>query len=158
MNIKLLALSSAILLSLTACTSATGTAATWSDGACSQENPGVTLSVDYLGNVTTRCAKNFTGNGWLLFSAAGFKVRGTAKYPTAFACQIDGKPDTAKCDDTDASGAYWGYYIPFNGNWEYAVTGASDHKSKCGTWEGWVYMENELTQSSLPTPTEFTCN
>ena len=149
---------SALLISLTACTSVTGTAATWSEGPCSTDNPGVTLSVDYLGKVTTRCAKNFSGNGWLLFSAAGLKVRGTTKYPTAFACQIEGKPEAAKCDDSDVSGSYWGYYIPFNGRWEYAVTGASDHKPECGTWEGWVFMESESTQPKLPTPTEFSCN
>lgn len=130
----------------------------WIDGSCNETNPGVSLSVDYLGKVSTHCALNFEGNGWNLFKAAGFDVRGTAKYPTAFACQIDGEPKAAKCDDSNTSGAYWGYYIAKDGTWSYATTGASDHSSVCGTHEGWVYMETEKTESHLPEPSEFVCN
>lgn len=129
----------------------------WVDGACSQEQPGVTLSVDYLGDVTTHCALNFDGNGWQLFEAAGFEVQGTAKYPTAFACKIDGEPKAFKCDENDPMTSYWGYYTVADGKWGYATTGASDHKSTCGTWEGWVFMESETTASHLPEPQEFAC-
>lgn len=157
-NLKAIGLGLA-LLALTSCSSATPTTvATWADGACSKTAPGVSLSVDYLGDVTTHCALNFSGNGWKLFKAAGFEVKGTAKYPTAFACQIDGNPKTATCDDSNLSGAYWGYYVAQNGKWDYATTGASDHKSACGTHEGWVYMETEKTESHLPAPSEFVCN
>ncbi len=128
---------------------------TWSNGACSESNPGVSLSVDYLGVVETHCAENFEGNGWDLFEAAGFDVKGTEKYPTAFACQIDNQPADAKCDD--APGAYWGYYIATRGVWGYATSGAADRKSTCGTHEGWVYMETEATGLHLPEPSEFTC-
>ncbi|MFM2024548.1 MAG: hypothetical protein RLZZ56_561 [Actinomycetota bacterium] len=131
--------------------------ASWVDGACSQDVPGVTLSVDFKGDVTTHCAISYAGNGWDLFGAAGFEVRGTNKYPTAFACQINQQPEAAKCDDSDTSGAYWGYYLPTNDVWGYATTGASDHESVCGSWEGWVYMETESTELKLPTPTEFAC-
>lgn len=129
----------------------------WVDGACSQEQPGVTLSVDYLGDVKTHCALNYEGNGWGLFAAAGFEVQGTAKYPTAFACKIDGEPKEFKCDESDPVTAYWGYYTVSAGKWDYATTGASDHKSTCGTWEGWVFMEGETTKSHLPNPQEFNC-
>ena len=131
--------------------------ASWVDGACNQDVPGVTLSVDFKGDVSTHCAISYAGNGWDLFGSAGFEVRGTNKYPTAFACQINGQPAGAKCDDSDTSGAYWGYYLPTKGVWGYATTGASDHESVCGTWEGWVYMETESTEVTLPTPTEFSC-
>ena len=149
------------LLLLAGCTTATPTPsakASWVEGACSQETPGVSLSIDYLGEVKTRCALAFDGNGWELFKAAGFDVKGTAKYPTAFACQIDGQPAKAKCDDSDTTGAYWGYYLATADAWGYATTGAADHKSVCGTHEGWVYMETEKTTLNLPQPSEFACN
>lgn len=155
-----LAMLSIGLLLVTGCSSTATTtpAKSWIDGACSKINPGVTLSVDYLGEVTTRCALNFSGNGWLLFSAAGFSVQGTAKYPTAFACKINEKPSTANCDDSGTSSAYWGYFLASGETWDYATTGAADHTSTCGTWEGWVYMENEKTESHLPKPTKFKCD
>jgi len=151
---------SLLALSLISCSAAAPEASksNWIDGPCSIEHPGVTLSVDFKGAVTTRCAKGFDGDGWGLFAAAGFLVQGTDRYPTAFACKIDNQPAEAKCDDSDSTGAYWGYYLPVNGTWGYATTGASDHKSKCGSWEGWVYMENEKTVSHLPQPTEFACS
>ncbi len=132
--------------------------ASWVNGACNQEIPGVTLSVDFKGKVTTHCAVNYSGNGWDLFGAAGFEVQGTNKYPTAFACKINGEPADTACDESGASGAYWGYYVSDAGVWSYATTGASDHESKCGSWEGWVYMESEDTVSQLPDPEEFSCN
>jgi hypothetical protein len=144
------------VLALTGCSAAARPElTTWSDGACTESNPGVSLSVDYLGDVVTHCAENYEGNGWELFEAAGFKVEGTDKYPTAFACQIDDQPSDAKCDD--APGAYWGYYIATRGIWGYATSGAADRKSTCGTHEGWVYMETEATKLHLPEPSEFTC-
>ena len=147
------------LLPLAGCVSASPSPETsWLEGPCSKAQPGVTLSIDFLGDLTTHCALNYSGNGWNLFKAAGFTVKGTAKYPTAFACQIDGKPQAAKCDDSDPTGAYWGYYIALNGKWDYATTGASDHKSTCGTHEGWVFMETENTELQLPNPSEFVCN
>ncbi len=147
------------VLAVSGCTSSTVAPATsWAEGACSKEQPGVTLSIDYLGAVTTHCALAYSGNGWNLFQAAGFEVQGTAKYPTAFACKIDGNPKATKCDDTESSGAYWGYYLASNGKWDYATTGASDHNSSCGTHEGWVYMQTEKTELHLPAPAEFICN
>lgn len=149
-----------ISLTLGGCTAGQTSAVTntWVDGACSQEQPGVTLSVDYLGEVKTHCALGYEGNGWGLFEAAGFEVEGTAKYPTAFACKIDGEPKAFKCDESDPVTSYWGYYTVGEGKWGYATTGASDHKSACGTWEGWVFMASETTESHLPEPQEFTCN
>lgn len=132
--------------------------ASWIDGPCSSEYPGVTLSVDFRGEVTTHCALAFDGNGWELFEAAGFVVRGTSKYPTAFACQINQQPADASCDDSASNGAYWGYYLSEGGSWGYATTGASDHSSKCGTWEGWVYIETDIMASNLPKPSEFACS
>ena len=127
----------------------------WISGPCSNEKPGVTLATDFQGEVSVRCALDFKGSGWELFEAVGMKVRGTAKYPDAFACQVDGLPTDAPCDDS--AGAYWGYYLGEQGSWGYATTGASDQFSKCGAWEGWVYTENETTISHLPKPNSFVC-
>lgn len=161
-TLKKLSLLSGAALSLTlllsGCTQPSDTeslAAGWVSGPCSEEKPGVTLATDYQGEVSVRCALDFGGSGWELFEAVGMKVRGTAKYPDAFACQIDGLPANAPCDDS--AGAYWGYYLGEAEVWGYASTGASDQFSKCGTWEGWVYMETEETVSNLPKPTSFTC-
>ena len=162
-ELKLRTLSAVISLSLAlaGCTTSqpvlTGKSATWSEGACTQVNPGVTLSIDFKGKVTTHCASSYRGDGWKLFGAAGFDVRGTAKYPTSFACQINGEPANAKCDDSDTSGAYWGYFVAVDGVWGYATTGASDHQAACGESEGWVYMETEKTVSHLPAPTTYSC-
>lgn len=133
-------------------------APSWVEGACDNSHVGVSLSISYLGKITTHCALGYQGNGWELFKAAGFDVKGTAKYPTAFACTIDGQPQGAKCDDSDTSGAYWGYYLYTEGAWGYATTGAADHKSVCGDNEGWVYMETEKTKVDLPNPVEYACN
>ena len=130
----------------------------WIKGPCSKSDPGITLSVDFKGSVTTHCAIDFEGNGWNLFRAAGFKVQGTDKYPTAFACKINDQPKSAKCDDSGSNSAYWGYYLSDKNSWTFATTGASDQFSKCGTWEGWVYMESESTEILLPKPKEFSCN
>ncbi|MEN9992668.1 MAG: hypothetical protein RLY83_238 [Actinomycetota bacterium] len=160
---KLIAISLS-LLALSACTPGNQTmvdqdpALSWMDGACSKSTQGVSLSVSYLGKVTTHCALDYSGNGWELFKAAGFEVKGTAKYPTAFACTIDGEPKSAKCDDSATSSAYWGYYVFTKGTWGYATTGAADHKSLCGDSEGWVYMETENTKVDLPTPVDYACN
>ena len=151
----------AITLALTGCTgNQTGLvedSATWTNGACTEENPGVTLSIDFKGKVSTHCALNYEGDGWGLFEKAGFPVKGTDKYPTAFACQINGEPKEAKCDGSDDPNAYWGYYVAVDGAWGYATTGASDHKATCGESEGWVYMESAKTQSHLPAPTIYAC-
>jgi hypothetical protein len=156
-NISFAALAVAATLSLAACSPTTPIPEPQSfEGACTESKPGVTLAVDYLGAVEVRCASNFNGNGWELFRAAGFEVLGTNKYPTAFACKINGQPADAKCDDSP--GAYWGYYLATGDSWDYATTGASDQVSKCGSWEGWVYMETEDTVSSLPTPKTFVCS
>ena len=150
---------SLLTLSLAACTGSQTPAVTksWVNGSCSAEQPGVTLSIDYLGDVQTHCALNYEGKGWGLFEAAGFSVKGTAKYPTAFACKIDGEPKAFMCDESDPQTSYWGYYTVNNGKWDYATTGASDHQSICGTWEGWVFIENASTESHLPEPKEFDC-
>ena len=160
MKLTKIAILAAIAFAVTGCSTNTPTkpTETWSAGACTAKKPGVTLSIDYLGKVTTRCALNYSGNGWELFAAAGIKVQGTAKYPTAFACKINDEPKTANCDDSAMSSAYWGYFVSINGSWDYAATGASEHKSKCGDAEGWVYMETEKTVSHLPPFNQFSCN
>lgn len=150
-----------ITLALTGCTGiqthVIEDPASWAPGVCTQEQPGVTLSIDFKGKVITHCALNYKGNGWDLFQMAGFSVKGTAKYPTAFACQINGDPKEAKCDSSDMSGAYWGYYVATDGHWDYATTGASDHQAACGESEGWVYMEDETTAKHFPTPPAYNC-
>lgn len=161
MNLVKVTVFAAIALSLTGCAGTQSFTvkdpASWAAGACTESQPGVTLSIEYKGKVVTHCAINYRGNGWELFNAAGFKVQGTAKYPTAFACQINGEPADTKCDDSAASGAYWGYYVAVDGVWGYATTGASDHKANCGESEGWVYMETEKTVSHLPPATNYVC-
>jgi hypothetical protein len=133
--------------------------ATWAEGACDETTAGVTVSVDFKGQVSTHCAVSYQGDSWKLLKAAGFEVRGTNKYPTAFACTIDGLPKTAKCDGTDPVNAYWAYFIASGTTYDYATSGASDHQTVCGSTEAWVYTETETANlANLPAPQPITCN
>ena len=132
--------------------------ATWTDGACTETTAGVTVTTDFRGAVTTHCAVGYKGDSWKLLKAAGFEVKGTRKYPTAFACTIDGLPKSAKCDGSNPVNAYWAYYLAEDKTYEYAASGASDHQSICGTTEAWVYTENEGTDlKDLPVPRPIDC-
>ena len=147
-------------LLLSGCSSTTPVVndATWTKGPCDETTAGVTVSVDFKGIVTTHCAVGYKGDSWKLLKAAGFEVKGTSKYPTAFACTIDGLPKTAKCDGSDPVNAYWAYYIAEDKTYEYATSGASDHQSICGTTEAWVYTENEGSSlKNLPDPKPIDC-
>ncbi|MEN9748253.1 MAG: hypothetical protein RLZZ603_945, partial [Actinomycetota bacterium] len=46
--------------------------ATWSKGACDETTAGVTVSVDFKGQVSTHCAISYQGDSWKLLKAAGF--------------------------------------------------------------------------------------
>jgi hypothetical protein len=132
--------------------------ATWTVGACTETTAGVTVTTDFRGEVTTHCAVGYKGDSWKLLKAAGFEVKGTSKYPTAFACTIDGLPKSAKCDGSNPVNAYWAYYLAEDKTYEYAASGASDHQSICGTTEAWVYTENEGTDlKDLPVPRPIDC-
>ena len=158
MKLQQLAAISSLVLLLTGCSEApTNDKPTWVNGSCTKAQVGVSLSIDFHGKVSTHCALGYKGNGWNLFTASGFQVRGAAKYPTAFACQINQEPKQAKCDGSDDPNAYWAYYVATNGKWDYATTGASDHLATCGESEGWLYMDSEKTTNHFPAPTEFAC-
>lgn len=152
----------AITLTLTGCaatpsTTATTSSTTWKDGACSEVSEGTTLDIQFEGKIITRCALKYSGNGWDLIKAGGLSVKGTKKYPTAMACQIDGLPANLKCDDTDPTDSYWMYYVSDTGSWQMAMTGAADHKSVCGQAEGWVWTVGTATKVQLPEPNNFSC-
>jgi hypothetical protein len=117
-----------------------------SQGQC--DSTGISLVVDFGDESPTieKCIKNYSGNSWDLFSAAGLLVEGTEKYPVGFVCRIQGIPNQEQeaCKDTPgALTGSWAFFTAQNDIWEYSASGASTHKAKCGTAEGWRYLKND---------------
>lgn len=117
---------------------------------------GVSLVIDF-GDATgsiEKCVKNYSGNSWDLFSAAGLKVEGTEKYPVGFICRIQSIPSKELEDCKDTPGALngsWAFYIASaDTGWHYSASGASSHKAKCGTAEGWRFLANDEPISTYP--------
>ena len=138
-----------------------------STGACSAENPGVTLVVDFGAaadeSPIQKCVGEFSGNGWQLFEAAEVEVEGTAKYPE-FACRIAGLP-TSEAQDCGENASfdkgYWSYFYADAAkaaDWTMSPVGAVDRNPACGEFEGWVYVASDdasATPSVSAKP--FTC-
>jgi hypothetical protein len=119
---------------------------TLSQGVCLED--GISLVVDF-GTKNQRptlekCIQGFLGYSWDLFEQAEIKVAGTEKYPVGFVCRIEDFPsiDQEKCLDTPGnSNGSWAYFLTdANGAWQYSPVGASTHKTKCGTSEGWRFL------------------
>ncbi|MEY4993609.1 MAG: hypothetical protein RIS82_731 [Actinomycetota bacterium] len=125
-----------------------GTAKASTSGVC--QTTGVTLVVDFgagSGKETlTECAENFEGNGWGLMEHSGLTVEGTAQYPDAFVCRINGWPSTDNQDCLDTPTYEEGSWVYFktleNGAWVRSGQGAADPANilKCGSAEGWVFI------------------
>lgn len=117
-------------------------------GVC--QTTGVTLVVDFgsgSGKETlAECAENFEGNGWDLLEQSGLVVEGTAQYPDAFVCRIEGWPSTTNQDCLDTPTYEEGSWVYFktleNGAWVRSGQGAADPANvlKCGSAEGWVFI------------------
>ena len=115
------------------------------NGMC--ESKGVSIAIDFgTGSKESsieKCIENFTGNSWNMMGAAGIKVEGTSKYPVGFVCRINGVPDKSqeRCIETPGiDNGTWAFYLAESGKWEYSAFGASSHKTKCGTSEGWRFL------------------
>lgn len=111
------------------------------------EGDGVSIVIDFgTGSKESsieKCIENFTGNSWNMMGAAAIKVEGTSKYPVGFVCRINGVPDKSqeRCIETPGiDNGTWAFYLADSGKWEYSTYGASSHKTKCGTSEGWRFL------------------
>jgi hypothetical protein len=119
----------------------------FSHGSCQQD--GVTLVIDFGTSSTLepiiRCAENFQGKGWDIFSATEIEVEGTKQYPAGFVCRISGFPDPEiqDCQDTPQySEGSWGYYLlDDQGNWRVSGVGSLQRSAECGLGEGWRFVE-----------------
>lgn len=143
-------------------------AANFHEGQCSNE-AGVTLVVDFgpsSGRETlVRCAKDFAGTGWQLFAAAEVEVSGTDEFATGFVCRVAGWPsvEAQPCTSTPtpAEGT-WAYFVSTDEDtWQFSGQGAAMRKPKCGTAEGWRFVEpGEVGSQSVPktSPVTFGCN
>ena len=118
----------------------------------------VTLVVDFGDSrkVQFRCAANFNGTGWQLFSATATEVTGTDQYPEGFVCRIEGYPTAAdqSCHSTPtyAQGG-WAYFYKSsetNGKWLFSPTGSALRKPVCGSLEGWRYFASNKDPASSP--------
>lgn len=139
-------------------------------GACVDE--GVTLVVDFgpSSNRATQtwCAATYgqvsTNTGWSLFAAAHLTVSGTADYPTGFVCRIEGFPTskTESCQHVPNSGSgSWAYFTATDASgWHYSQVGASVAHPKCGSWQGWRYIEAGAVRIAPPrvAAAPFKCN
>lgn len=134
------------------------------DGFCSQ--PGISITVDFGTNSEvspiSKCVANYQGNSWNLLTAAGIEVKGTAKYPIGFVCRLNNYPTETveKCLDTPgAKTGSWAFFIAEDGKWKYSSFGASSHKARCGTSEGWRFLKVDEPQSTFPraTPVKTNC-
>ena len=141
--------------------------ASFHDGQCSKE-PGVSLIIDFGKSSgrepLIRCAREFTGSGWQLFAAAGVEVSGTDEFATGFVCRVADWPSVEKqpCTSTPtAAQGTWAYFVSTETNsWKFSSQGAAMRKPKCGTAEGWRFVEpGEVASQSMPKvlPITFGC-
>ena len=117
---------------------------------------GVSLTIEGA-ETTTRCATDFDGTSWQLFTATGNKVRGTAVYPTGFVCQINGYPQEQDCMDTPRyDEGSWAFFIakPGSNKWQYAITGAATHFGECGSAEAWIFVPGTESPETAKPKTE----
>ncbi len=116
---------------------------------------GVTVVVDASrlgGGVRTGCAAGSPRNGLEALRAAGFAVRGTARFP-GFVCRIDDAPASDPCLDSAPADAYWAYWHgPPGGGWTYSDTGAADRRPPVGSVEGWVFSDETGAPPSVAPP------
>ncbi len=143
------------------------TSARFHDGQCANEF-GVSLIIDFGKSSgrepLVRCAQDFEGNGWQLFSAAGVEVSGTDEFATGFVCRVADWPSVAEqqCTSTPtAAQGTWAYFVSNEANgWQFSGQGAAMRKPKCGTAEGWRFVEpDEVASQSMPEvlPITFGC-
>lgn len=143
------------------------TSANFHDGQCSNES-GVSLIIDFGKSSgrepLVRCAQDFEGSGWQLFAAAGVEVSGTDEFATGFVCRVADWPSVAEqpCTSTPtAAQGTWAYFISNETNgWQFSGQGAAMRKPKCGTAEGWRFVESgEVASQSMPEvlPITFGC-
>ena len=137
------------------------------EGQCSNE-PGVSLVIDF-GPTSgreplVRCAKGFAGTGWQLFAATEVEVSGTDEFATGFVCRVNDWPsaDEQPCTSTPtAAQGTWAYFVSTDENaWQFSGQGASMRKPKCGSAEGWRFVEpGEVASQSVPkvSPATFGC-
>ena len=159
------------LIGLTRVVPATSVDGEATQGACTVDNPGVTLVVDFgLESklpAIVKCAGGFNSasspvsnemNGWQVFEAAGVPVEGTLDFPVGFACRIADFPKATDqdCQTTPSyAEGHWAYFnattSPAKG-WQFSGTGSANRKPTCGSVEGWLFVRGEVssgTESSV---------
>lgn len=131
--------------------------ATVLDGQCA--GAGISVVVDFgkerANKTIEKCVQNYEGNSWNLLAVAGFEVEGTEKYPTAFLCRINQVPDkkTEKCISTPGTlNGSWAYFIADaeSQTWSYSEYGAATHMAKCGSAEGWRFLQPDEDLKTAP--------
>lgn len=143
--------------------------ATFVDGSCDAEHPGVSTFIDFGDDRADMayCALNFNGSGWDLLTER-IDVEGTSEYPTGFVCRIEGWPTAEEqdCADTptysEGSWVYWVADSKTNG-WSMSGTGSSMRKPECGASEAWVFSKSSVSDTEnadLPSasPVVFECS
>ena len=150
--------------------SGVGISKNWHEGSCKNEQ-GVTLVVDFGSSsnrdTLIRCAKGFSATGWDIFAATETAVVGTSQYPTGFVCRVEDLPnqDEQPCTSTptydQGNWAYFNASQDSEGKWMFSSTGSQLRSPKCGSAEGWRFVEPKESQTeSMPRvlPQTFRCD
>lgn len=128
-------------------------AASFFDGPCDAEHPGVSAFIDFGGDRAdiAYCAMNFSGSGWDLLTQR-VAVEGTKEYPTGFVCRIEGWPTAQEqnCADTPTySEGSWVYWVADSSTdgWAMSGTGSSMRRPDCGSSEAWVFSKTSVSDT-----------
>lgn len=138
------------------------------NGACTRQ--GTTLIVDFGTESKLepiqKCVDSQGASGWQVLQNAGLQVSGTAEYPDAFVCRINGWPSqkTEDCAGTPGlTGGSWVYFYskPGSAGWLRSPVGAATRKPLCGEVEGWLFVNQVAGDQKFAAPkilpSPFTC-
>lgn len=104
---------------------------------------GVTVVVEYDGDVETGCATGEVENGLDALRDADFEVEFVSGQ-AGMVCQINGLPaDAGECASAPAADSFWGYWYSDGEEWEFSTAGAGTRTPEDGTVEGWIFGDGD---------------
>lgn len=116
-----------------------------SPAAANPDDPceGVTVVVEYDGDVETGCAAGDIENGLDALREADFELEFVSGQ-AGMVCQINGLPaDAGECASAPAADSFWGYWYSDGDEWEFSTAGAGTRTPEDGTVEGWIFGDGD---------------
>lgn len=105
------------------------------------------------GGVTQRCVADGADRPVAdVMAAAGVEITWVQRYPGAFVCRLDGRPQDLPCADTPPSDRYWGLFwaAPGDRTWTYATAGAGSLSVPSGGAVGWRFQDGGAREDPVP--------